>query len=117
MIEPAVYRKKKTRNATFAMRVGDGRSGILNPPALRARSVTDSSIVHTERPGIVTVNMTTQRSSRSAEDSSSEVLHVTQGVVREELEVAAETSADLLRISAGPRVRGLVCCRRRGTPG
>jgi hypothetical protein len=35
--------------------------------------------------------MTTQRSSRSAEDSSSEVLHVTQGVVREELEVAAET--------------------------
>jgi hypothetical protein len=34
MIEPAVYRTKKTRNATFAMRVGDGRSGILHPLGL-----------------------------------------------------------------------------------
>jgi hypothetical protein len=38
-----VYRAKKTRNATFAMRVGDGRFGILHPPAPQARSVTDSA--------------------------------------------------------------------------
>jgi hypothetical protein len=33
--EPAVYRTKKTRNATFAMRVGDGRSGICTPLRLQ----------------------------------------------------------------------------------
>jgi hypothetical protein len=50
------------------MRVGDGRFGILHPPAPQARSVTDSVIVPAKRPGIVTVNGTIGGSSRSGQE-------------------------------------------------